>query len=91
MWFPLSRVYSSSPAVYEQSCEEYKHLGKTSGTYWIDPDGSGPVGPFKVNCNMTGKSTVPPKPTEQKIHLTIMASDDFVPSQQANLVEMTSL
>uniref|UniRef100_A0A8K9X300 Contactin associated protein 2b n=1 Tax=Oncorhynchus mykiss TaxID=8022 RepID=A0A8K9X300_ONCMY len=40
-------------SVYEQSCEEYKHLGKTSGTYWIDPDGSGPVGPFKVNCNMT--------------------------------------
>ncbi|KAK6310717.1 hypothetical protein J4Q44_G00187720 [Coregonus suidteri] len=40
-------------SVYEQSCEEYKHLGKTSGSYWIDPDGSGPVGPFKVNCNMT--------------------------------------
>uniref|UniRef100_A0A6Q2WQP0 Contactin associated protein 2 n=1 Tax=Esox lucius TaxID=8010 RepID=A0A6Q2WQP0_ESOLU len=40
-------------SVYEQSCEEYKHLGKTSGTYWIDPDGSGPVSPFKVNCNMT--------------------------------------
>ncbi|KPP71994.1 hypothetical protein Z043_109047 [Scleropages formosus] len=40
-------------AIYEQSCEAYKHLGKTSDTYWIDPDGSGPLGPFRVNCNMT--------------------------------------
>uniref|UniRef100_A0A8C9RIP2 Contactin associated protein 2 n=1 Tax=Scleropages formosus TaxID=113540 RepID=A0A8C9RIP2_SCLFO len=40
-------------SIYEQSCEAYKHLGKTSDTYWIDPDGSGPLGPFRVNCNMT--------------------------------------
>ncbi|XP_030623394.1 contactin-associated protein-like 2a [Chanos chanos] len=40
-------------SVYEQSCEAYKHLGRTSDTYWIDPDGSGPLGPFKVNCDMT--------------------------------------
>uniref|UniRef100_A0AAY4AQI3 Contactin associated protein 2 n=1 Tax=Denticeps clupeoides TaxID=299321 RepID=A0AAY4AQI3_9TELE len=40
--------------VHEQSCEAYKHLGKTSDMYWIDPDGSGPLEPFKVNCNMTG-------------------------------------
>uniref|UniRef100_A0A8C9UAI8 Contactin associated protein 2 n=1 Tax=Scleropages formosus TaxID=113540 RepID=A0A8C9UAI8_SCLFO len=40
-------------SVYEQSCEAYKHLGRTSDTYWIDPDGSGPLGPFKVSCNMT--------------------------------------
>ncbi|KAK3515292.1 hypothetical protein QTP70_013485 [Hemibagrus guttatus] len=40
-------------AVYEQSCEAYKHLGKTSDVYWIDPDGSGPLGPFRVICNMT--------------------------------------
>ncbi|XP_072910474.1 contactin-associated protein-like 2 isoform X1 [Hemitrygon akajei] len=39
--------------IYEQSCEAYKHLGKTSDSYWIDPDGSGPLGPFKVYCNMT--------------------------------------
>uniref|UniRef100_A0AAY4AMQ7 Contactin associated protein like 2b n=1 Tax=Denticeps clupeoides TaxID=299321 RepID=A0AAY4AMQ7_9TELE len=39
--------------VHEQSCEAYKHLGKTSDMYWIDPDGSGPLEPFKVNCNMT--------------------------------------
>lgn len=42
-------------AIYEQSCEAYKHLGRTSDAYWIDPDGSGPLGPFKVQCNMTGK------------------------------------
>lgn len=44
----------SAPAIYEPSCEAYKHLGKSSDAYWIDPDGSGPLGPFKVNCNMTG-------------------------------------
>uniref|UniRef100_A0A671W9S1 Contactin associated protein 2 n=1 Tax=Sparus aurata TaxID=8175 RepID=A0A671W9S1_SPAAU len=41
-------------SIYEPSCEAYKHLGRSSETYWIDPDGSGPLGPFKVNCNMTG-------------------------------------
>ncbi|NP_001268920.1 contactin-associated protein-like 2a precursor [Danio rerio] len=40
-------------SVYEQSCEAYKHLGRSSDAYWIDPDGSGPLGPFKVICNMT--------------------------------------
>lgn len=47
--------YLFIPAVYEQSCEAYKHLGRSSDAYWIDPDGSGPLGPFKVICNMTGK------------------------------------
>uniref|UniRef100_A0A672HAL2 Contactin associated protein 2 n=1 Tax=Salarias fasciatus TaxID=181472 RepID=A0A672HAL2_SALFA len=41
-------------SIYEPSCEAYKHLGRSSDSYWIDPDGSGPLGPFKVNCNMTG-------------------------------------
>ncbi|XP_034154116.2 contactin-associated protein-like 2 [Pangasianodon hypophthalmus] len=40
-------------SLYEQSCEAYKHLGKYSDVYWIDPDGSGPLGPFRVFCNMT--------------------------------------
>uniref|UniRef100_A0A8B9JST0 Contactin associated protein like 2b n=1 Tax=Astyanax mexicanus TaxID=7994 RepID=A0A8B9JST0_ASTMX len=40
-------------SVYEQSCEAYKHVGRSSDLYWIDPDGSGPLGPFKVICNMT--------------------------------------
>ncbi|XP_041660286.1 contactin-associated protein-like 2 [Cheilinus undulatus] len=40
-------------SMYQQSCEEYKHQGKSSGSYWIDPDGSGNVAPFRVNCDMT--------------------------------------
>ncbi|KAM4543726.1 contactin-associated protein-like 2a isoform 1-T1 [Fundulus diaphanus] len=40
-------------SIHEPSCEAYKHLGRSSDTYWIDPDGSGPLGPLKVNCNMT--------------------------------------
>ncbi|OWK54265.1 Contactin-associated protein-like 4 [Lonchura striata] len=39
--------------IYEQSCEAYKHRGITSGFYNIDSDGSGPLGPFLVYCNMT--------------------------------------
>ncbi|XP_015242103.1 PREDICTED: contactin-associated protein-like 2 isoform X2 [Cyprinodon variegatus] len=42
-------------SLHEPSCEAYKHLGRSSDTYWIDPDGSGPLGPFKVICNMTDK------------------------------------
>ncbi|XP_070830713.1 contactin-associated protein-like 2b [Chaetodon trifascialis] len=40
-------------SIYQQSCEEYKHQGKSSGSYWIDPDGSGSVAPFRVSCDMT--------------------------------------
>ncbi|XP_061821492.1 contactin-associated protein-like 2a isoform X2 [Nerophis lumbriciformis] len=57
-------------SIYEPSCEAYKHLGRSSDTYWIDPDGSGPLGPFKVNCNMTEDkvwtmvmNNLPPKTT----------------------------
>ncbi|XP_073348301.1 contactin-associated protein-like 2b [Pagrus major] len=39
--------------MYQQSCEEYKHQGKSSGSYWIDPDGSGSIAPFRVSCDMT--------------------------------------
>uniref|UniRef100_A0A4W6CA27 Contactin associated protein 2b n=1 Tax=Lates calcarifer TaxID=8187 RepID=A0A4W6CA27_LATCA len=42
-------------SMYQQSCEEYKHQGKNSGSYWIDPDGSGSIAPFRVNCDMTGE------------------------------------
>ncbi|XP_029001997.1 contactin-associated protein-like 4 [Betta splendens] len=38
---------------YEQSCEAYKHKGNTSGHYYIDVDGSGPIRPQLVYCNMT--------------------------------------
>lgn len=45
----------STVAMYQQSCEEYKYQGKSSGSYWIDPDGSGSIAPFRVNCDMAGK------------------------------------
>uniref|UniRef100_A0A2I2ZPK8 Contactin associated protein like 3 n=1 Tax=Gorilla gorilla gorilla TaxID=9595 RepID=A0A2I2ZPK8_GORGO len=40
-------------ALYEQSCEAHKHRGNPPGLYYIDADGSGPLGPFLVYCNMT--------------------------------------
>ncbi|XP_011484399.1 contactin-associated protein-like 2 [Oryzias latipes] len=40
-------------SLYQQSCEEYELQGQSSGTYWIDPDGSGPIAPFRVHCDMT--------------------------------------
>ncbi|XP_008288773.1 contactin-associated protein-like 5 [Stegastes partitus] len=45
----------SSEAIYESSCEAYKLSGSSSGFYFIDPDGSGPLGPAQVYCNMTEK------------------------------------
>ncbi|XP_072219994.1 contactin-associated protein-like 4 [Leuresthes tenuis] len=44
-------------SVYEQSCEAYKHNGNTSGYFYIDADGSGPIGPQMVLCNMTEENT----------------------------------
>ncbi|TKS67821.1 Contactin-associated protein-like 5 [Collichthys lucidus] len=41
-------------SIYESSCEAYKLIGSSSGFYSIDPDGSGPLGPTPVYCNMTG-------------------------------------
>ncbi|XP_054514158.1 contactin-associated protein-like 3 isoform X7 [Pan troglodytes] len=43
-------------SLYEQSCEAHKHRGNPSGLYSIDADGSGPLGPFLVYCNMTADS-----------------------------------
>ena len=40
--------------MYEQSCEAHKHRGRASGWYYIDVDGSGPVRPQLIYCNMTG-------------------------------------
>ncbi|XP_047457635.1 contactin-associated protein-like 5 [Mugil cephalus] len=42
-------------SIYESSCEAYKLSGSSSGFYFIDPDGSGPLGPTQVYCNMTDK------------------------------------
>uniref|UniRef100_A0A667WNY4 Contactin associated protein like 3 n=1 Tax=Myripristis murdjan TaxID=586833 RepID=A0A667WNY4_9TELE len=41
-------------SIYEQSCEAYRHKGNTSGYYYIDVDGSGPIRPQMIYCNMTG-------------------------------------
>ncbi|CAK6981274.1 contactin-associated protein-like 5 [Scomber scombrus] len=40
-------------SIYESSCEAYQLTGSSSGFYSIDPDGSGPLGPAQVYCNMT--------------------------------------
>ncbi|KAM9305901.1 contactin-associated protein-like 5 [Gastrophryne carolinensis] len=40
-------------SLYEQSCEAYKHKGYPSDFYYIDPDGSGPLDPMRVYCNIT--------------------------------------
>lgn len=45
------------PAIYESSCMAYKLIGSSSGFYSIDTDGSGPLGPAEVYCNMTGEFT----------------------------------
>ncbi|KAL7384093.1 hypothetical protein ABVT39_023995 [Epinephelus coioides] len=44
-------------SIYEQSCEAYKHKGNTSGYYYIDVDGSGPIRPQRIYCNMTEDGT----------------------------------
>ncbi|XP_058496196.1 contactin-associated protein-like 4 isoform X3 [Solea solea] len=44
-------------SVHEQSCEAYKHNGNTSGLFYIDVDGSGPIKPQLVYCNMTEENT----------------------------------
>ncbi|XP_056149052.1 contactin-associated protein-like 4 [Lampris incognitus] len=40
-------------SIYEPSCEAYKHRGNMSGHYYIDVDGSGPIKPQLIYCNMT--------------------------------------
>uniref|UniRef100_A0A667X365 Contactin associated protein like 3 n=1 Tax=Myripristis murdjan TaxID=586833 RepID=A0A667X365_9TELE len=44
-------------SIYEQSCEAYRHKGNTSGYYYIDVDGSGPIRPQMIYCNMTEAKT----------------------------------
>lgn len=38
--------------LYKESCEAYRLSGKFSGNYTIDPDGSGPLKPFVVYCDI---------------------------------------
>lgn len=51
-------IVLSVTAIYEQSCEAYKHKGNASGHYYIDVDGSGPIKPQLVYCNMTGGTKI---------------------------------
>ncbi|KAK4817684.1 hypothetical protein QYF61_024913 [Mycteria americana] len=52
--FRLVSILGMTPyAIYEQSCEAYRHQGKMSGFFYIDSDGSGPLGPLRVFCNIT--------------------------------------
>ncbi|XP_031749305.1 contactin-associated protein-like 5 [Xenopus tropicalis] len=40
-------------SLYQDSCEALRHRGFASDYYHIDPDGSGPLGPLRVFCNIT--------------------------------------
>uniref|UniRef100_A0A3B5K021 Contactin-associated protein-like 4 n=1 Tax=Takifugu rubripes TaxID=31033 RepID=A0A3B5K021_TAKRU len=55
-YIPLESIFQTASA-YERSCEAYKHAGSTSGHFYIDVDGSGPIGPQLVYCNMTEENT----------------------------------
>ncbi|XP_028259769.1 contactin-associated protein-like 4 [Parambassis ranga] len=44
-------------STYKQSCEAYKHKGNASGHYYVDVDGSGPIKPQLIYCNMTEDRT----------------------------------
>uniref|UniRef100_A0A8C8R524 Contactin associated protein 1 n=1 Tax=Pelusios castaneus TaxID=367368 RepID=A0A8C8R524_9SAUR len=39
-------------SLYKESCDAYRVSGKTSGNFTIDPDGSGPLKPFTVYCDI---------------------------------------
>ncbi|KAM4622442.1 contactin-associated protein 1 [Discoglossus pictus] len=39
-------------SLYKENCEAYRISGKYSGNFTIDPDGSGPVKPFSVYCDI---------------------------------------
>ncbi|XP_069490520.1 contactin-associated protein 1 [Ambystoma mexicanum] len=43
-------------SLYKENCEAYRLSGKvTSGNYTVDPDGSGPLQPFTVYCQITAE------------------------------------
>ncbi|XP_069586113.1 contactin-associated protein-like 5 [Ranitomeya imitator] len=44
-------------SMHEQSCEAYRHMGFPSNYYYIDSDGSGPLRPVRVYCNITEEKT----------------------------------
>ncbi|XP_035996746.1 contactin-associated protein-like 4 isoform X2 [Fundulus heteroclitus] len=78
---------------YEQSCEIYKHKGDTSGPFHIDVDGSGPIKPQLVYCNMTEDQTWIVMQHDNTELTTVQASPDsnqhfanfHYPSEEAQL------
>ncbi|XP_060227590.1 contactin-associated protein like 5-1-like isoform X2 [Meriones unguiculatus] len=52
-------------SIYEQSCEVYRHRVNTAGFFYVDSDGSGPLAPLQVYCNIT----------EDKIWMTVQHSN----------------
>ncbi|KAM9342700.1 LOW QUALITY PROTEIN: contactin-associated protein-like 5 [Pholidichthys leucotaenia] len=61
-------------SIYEPSCEAYKLTGSSSGFYFIDPDGSGPLGPVQVYCNMTEKKVWTVLPHNSTAPITVQSS-----------------
>ncbi|XP_069808570.1 contactin-associated protein 1 isoform X2 [Dendropsophus ebraccatus] len=39
--------------LYKENCDAYRISGKYSGNYTVDPDGSGPLKPFTVYCDIS--------------------------------------
>ncbi|CAH2301993.1 contactin-associated 1 [Pelobates cultripes] len=40
-------------SLYKENCDAYRVSGKYSGNYTVDPDGSGPMKPFTVYCDIS--------------------------------------
>ncbi|XP_053309785.1 contactin-associated protein 1 [Spea bombifrons] len=42
-------------SLYRENCDAYRVSGKYSGNYTVDPDGSGPLKPFTVYCDISAE------------------------------------
>ncbi|KAM5136005.1 contactin-associated protein 1 [Mantella aurantiaca] len=40
-------------SLFKENCDAYRVSGKYSGNYTVDPDGSGPLQPFSVSCDIS--------------------------------------
>lgn len=85
----ISNDVHVSSAIYEQSCEAYKHRGRTSGHYFIDVDGSGPIRPQLIYCNMTGKRRAPPDHPSSILYQSIISQ--FRPKKVLSVHQRTKL
>ncbi|XP_061917574.1 contactin-associated protein-like 5 isoform X1 [Entelurus aequoreus] len=87
-------------SIFESSCESYRLSGGSSGFYSIDPDGSGPLGPTQVYCNMTDDKvwtlishnvTLPVRVSDSSKHEThVMKFNSSASSQQLRAIVMAS-